>query len=79
MAEWAILANHLEGRPSSFWLYTAMLNFSEANWIGWANWPLTTLAATPRNAVATGLRKSEEQIFALILQASIGKVDICPA
>ena len=31
----------LEGRPSSFWLYTAMLNFSEANGTGWTAWPLT--------------------------------------
>ena len=35
------LVIHLEGRPSSFWPYTAMLNFSEANGFGWTAWPLT--------------------------------------
>ena len=35
------LAVHLEGHPSSFWPYTAMLNFSEANRTGWTAWPLT--------------------------------------
>ena len=42
------LVVHLEGRPSSFCPYTAMLNFSEANGFDWTAWPLTpaTIVAT---------------------------------
>ena len=39
------LVLHLKGRPSSFWPYTAMLNFSEANGTGWTAWPVTPLTS----------------------------------
>ena len=48
------LVIHLEGRPSSFRLYTAVLNFSEANGFGWTAWPLTPHVSNRRGEVIEG-------------------------